>query len=234
MNLADVVGTLLGFVFTLFIFSYILGDNPLFRLAIYIFIGVAAGYAAAVAWYNVVWPQLLVPLWVGDRSERLFVIFPLLLSGLMFSKLSPRLAGLGNPVMAYLVGVGVATAIGGAVLGTILPQAATSVNLFDLQRIQQTGNNLMFQLVNATIILVGTLTTLIYFHFGVRSRPEQSDPALPVQRPAFVEGLARIGQVFIAITFGSLFAGVYAAALAALVERLSFLVNVLRPLFPPG
>jgi hypothetical protein len=89
-------------------------------------------------------------------------------------------------------------------------------------------------LANATIILVGTLTTLIYFHFGVRSRPEQAAQVQPAQRPAFVEALARIGQVFIAITFGSLFAGVYAAALAALVERLSFLINVLRPLFPPG
>jgi hypothetical protein len=34
-----------------------------------------------------------------------------------------------------------------------------------------------------------------------------------------------VGQVFIAITLGAIFAGVFASALAALIERLSFLVS---------
>jgi hypothetical protein len=42
-----------------------------------------------------------------------------------------------------------------------------------------------------------------------------------------VESLARIGQVFIGITLGALFAGVYASALTALMERIGFLFNVI-------
>ena len=38
----------ISFLFTLLIFSYVLGDNPLFRVAVYIFIGVSAGYIAVV------------------------------------------------------------------------------------------------------------------------------------------------------------------------------------------
>lgn len=45
-----------------------------------------------------------------------------------------------------------------------------------------------------------------------------------------IQILGRIGQVFIAITLGALFAGVLSAALAALIERLAFLINVIKPL----
>ena len=37
MNLTDLIWTLAGFLFTLMVFSYVLGDNFLFRLAMYIF-----------------------------------------------------------------------------------------------------------------------------------------------------------------------------------------------------
>ena len=33
---------------TLMVFSYLIGDNPLFRIAVYLFIGVSSGYAATV------------------------------------------------------------------------------------------------------------------------------------------------------------------------------------------
>jgi hypothetical protein len=38
-----------------------------------------------------------------------------------------------------------------------------------------------------------------------------------------VELLARIGQIFIAITLGALFAGIFAASITALIERLDFI-----------
>jgi hypothetical protein len=38
--------------------------------------------------------------------------------------------------------------------------------------------------------------------------------------------------VFIAITFGVIFAGVYSAALTALVERLVFLVTTIKAFLP--
>jgi len=232
LGLPDLVGVSLGFVFTLFIFSYILGDNPLFRLALHIFIGVAAGYAVVIAWYNVIWPQLLLPFVNGSASERLFLLIPLLLSGLLLMRISPRLAGWGSPVIAYLVGVGVATAIGGAVLGTLLPQVQASINLFDRTASTQNGGNLVLYLMDASIILVATLSTLIFFHFGVKSRSVQVTQGQAATRGAVIEGLAWIGQIFISITFGVIFAGVYTAALTALVERLYSAVKLVQFLLP--
>ena len=100
-NLAEPLGTIIGFVLTLMVFSYIFGDNFLFRLATHIFIGVATGYAAVLVIYNIIFPMLAQP---GNELVRLGP--PLILGVWLLTKTSPRLSRLGNPVLAYLVGVG--------------------------------------------------------------------------------------------------------------------------------
>jgi hypothetical protein len=223
MNLADLAGGILGFLLTLFIFSYILGDNPLFRLTTSLFIGVSAGFAGIVAINSVLLPRLVAPLFSNSFPLIIRGVIPLILALLLMAKLSPRISSLGSIPMAYLVGVGAAAAIGGVVLGTLFPQVNSSMNLFDLQVAIDRGINVGFFLVNGGIILVGTITSLAYFHFGARHRQNQA----PVRQP-WIEELSQIGQLFIAITLGVFFAAVYSAALAALVERLSFLVDFLR------
>jgi len=227
-SVLDLAGLFVGFVFTLMVFSYILGDNLLFRIAIYVFIGVAAGYAAIIAIYSVILPQLIRPLISGNMVELQIAIPLLLFSLLLVGKLSPRFTSLGTPVMAYLVGVGAAAAIGGAVLGTLFPQVLATINLFDLQAIQQRGGNIATQLLTAGFALFGTLTTLIYFHFSAPSGQGKHGKRAP-----WIEVLAWIGQIFIAVTFGVLFAGVFSAALIALIERVDFVVNFIRMLIFP-
>jgi len=216
----DLVAGLLSFLLTIMVLSYLIGDNPFFRFAIYLFVGVSAGYAAAVTWYQVLWPELFRPIIFGNTNERLFAILPLLLGILLLMKLSPRTARLGNPAMAYLVGAGAAIAVGGAVIGTIFPQTIATINLFDLR----TNSGVVERLFEGSIILVGTLTTLVYFHFGAKAT------SIGPKRGKIVDILGWIGQVFIAITFGALFAGAYAAAMTALIERLNFLWTFLSSL----
>lgn len=226
VSLPDLIGSLLGFFLTLMVFSYIFGDNALFRATIHLFIGAAAGYAAVVAWYNVTWPQLFLPLILGSQSERLYALFPLILSGLLLFKISPRLSRYGGPAIAYLVGIGAAVAIGGSVLGTIFPQTLASMNLLDLEAAQQSGETPLWLLIQGLLIVLGTVTTLVYFHFGAQQKLGDTP-----KRPEWVEFLAVIGQVFIAITLGVVFAGVFTAALTALIERVSYLGDFLLPLF---
>jgi hypothetical protein len=229
MNLAgldpDLIGAFVGLILTILVFSYLFGDNPLFRLALHIFIGVSVGFAAVIVVYNVIIFQLVVPLY-QDPLGSLSLLPPFLVGiWLLVTKTSPRLARFGNPTLAYLVGAGAATAIGGAVLGTLFPQIGASGVLFDFDAAPATGLNMGAYFVRGLIILVGTVTTLLFFHFGIRSRKDQ-----PAQRPRWIQDLSQVGLVFIAITFGSLFAGVYSAALTALIERMNFLINFVTPL----
>jgi hypothetical protein len=226
MNLADwgsTLGAFTGFIFTLLIFSYLLGDNVLFRFAVHLFVGVAAAFMAAVAFYSILWPRLLEPVLFGLPVERLLALIPLAMSGLLLAKASSRFSGWGAPVMAFLVGVGAATAVGGAVFGTLFPQVQASMNLLDIEAIVASGKSLEWELFNGAIILFGTVFTLAYFHFYVRS-----------PRPLWMQGLTMVGKIIIAIALGVLFAGVYSAALTALIERLSSLVNFLFWLITPA
>ena len=209
----DLITSVIAFLLTLMVMSYLIGDNPFFRIAVYIFVGVTAGYVAVVAYWQVLWPDLIRPLILGTPVEQALLSIPLVLSVLLLMKVSPRLTRLGTPTMAILVGISAAVAIGGAVTGTLLPQIGATINAFDLQK----AASPIAALFNGAFILVGVITTLVYFHFGARVGSDGS-----VRRLGPIEIIASIGGVFLFITLGVVFAGVYSAALTALIDRLQF------------
>jgi hypothetical protein len=219
----DFIGLALGFLLTVLVFSYLMGDNPFFRLAIHIFIGVAAAYVAIITINNVLIPRLIVPILTGSQGERLLSILLFIPSLFLFFKVTP-LRTAGNWSVAILVGIGAAAAVGGAITGTLFPQILGTINSVDPSA-NSISSNPWNQAINGIIIVLGTVTTLIYFHFGTQQIPGQPNERLPI-----IEHISKIGKVFLAITFGSLYAGVFLSSLAALVERLSFLWEFLNTL----
>jgi len=216
----ELISALVGFILTLMIFSYLIGDGPLFRIAVYIFVGVSSGYAATVVWYSVLTPKLFEPLLTNDPNQLLLMVIPLVLCISLLAKLAPRISWIGNFAMAVLVGVSAAAAIGGALLGTLIPQAQASMDAFDLS-----GGNAFTKLFEGIVMLAGTVFTLASFHFSA-GRAADGTP----KRNRILEIIAWIGRLFIAATFGVLFAGVYMAALTAMIERLSSIINFIRQL----
>lgn len=224
-DVSGILGAIVSFLLTLMVFSYLLGDNVLFRLAVHIFIGVAAGYLFSVVLVNVIIPRLILPLLGGMPADRLIALVPLVGALALFvGKGFNRLSGLGSPVTAFLVGVGAAVAVGGAVIGTLLPQVGATYRLFNL------ANPL--SLLNGVIILTGAVATLAYFQFGVRLAGGAAQPGQNT-RPAWLQLLAWVGQFFIALAFGAIFAGVFAASLGALIERLDSILNLFNLFFTP-
>ena len=223
------LGLIIAAALTLITLSYVVGDHPIFRTVLYLFIGVAAGYAAAVAVQDVILTQLVYPIadeFAGIPSMDLVELgIRAGLSLLLLTKLSPRTARLGNPVTALLAGVGAALAIAGAVQGTILPQIGAAAGIFNAEAFELSlqggyygeGIQIVF---DGMILLLATVATLAYFHFGAASRGKQE----PL-RNIFVDALAWLGAMFIAIALAALFSGVLLTALGALIERLSFLIN---------
>ena len=55
----DNIGLLISLALTVMVLSYILGDNPLFKIAEHIFVGASVGYAILVAWHLVIRPTFL-------------------------------------------------------------------------------------------------------------------------------------------------------------------------------
>jgi hypothetical protein len=223
-ELLDLISGGTGFLLTVFILSYLFGDNALFRIATYVFVGAAAGYVAAVAVTEVLYPAFVGPFLTGtisiNAAQLARIGIPLFASLLLLFKVIPRFSQVGQLPMAYLVGVGAAVTVGGGVLGTLLPQVNATFDGFDLMSAGLGGVDSAFMFLNGLVVLLGVVGTLAYFHFGASQKPDGS-----VRRNPLLNILAWVGRVFLAITFGVLFAGVYMAALTALIERLDSIRN---------
>lgn len=205
----DTVAGWVGLVLTLLIFSYLLADNFLYRLAVYVFVGVAAGYAAVVAVEGVLLPWLRGTLLSDNPDARQVILgaVPLGVGLLLLLKFSPRLSRLGNLGMAFLIGIGTAVALVGTVSGTLLPL------------IGATGASVADDLINGAVIILGTITTLLYFQYLSVRRPSGE-----IARPLPLRLAATVGQIFLIITFASLYAGAILSSLTIFSERLAFIL----------
>ncbi|MBE0686457.1 MAG: hypothetical protein IH585_10695 [Anaerolineaceae bacterium] len=214
MNQDQFFWLLLSFILTIMVLSYILGDNPLFRIATYLFIGVASAYVFVLIFYQVLIPKLIMPLFTGDINQRIIQIIPITLSALLFFKLSKRTSSVGNISLAFLVGSGAAIIITSAFSGTLLPMIDIITEPFTL-------NSLNFQkLIGGIILLLGAISSLLYFQF---STIEASDNLSIFSR--FMQYSKKVGTIFIGITLGSIFAGVIISSVLALIERLNFIIT---------
>ncbi len=212
--LLEVFGLFLTISVLLYLF---VGDNALFRLVTYLFIGVVAGYITVLIVFNVLVPRLASLLFSGNLVFTVVGAILILLGILLFFKLSPRFSRFGALPMAILVGIGAAVAIGGAVFGTLFGQISGTLALFNVRE----GGNLL----SGVYVLLGATSTLAYFQFTTRSKAGTPvvDEETTAPRATPLELLAKVGQVFIGITLGAMFAGVYTAAISAMVERLGFI-----------
>jgi len=212
---SDTIWLIVSLYFTLVIFSYLLGDNFIFRLTSYIFIGITAAYLAVIVFYQVILGRLVWPLMTGTNEQRMLLVVPLLLSILLLLKLSPRWSSLGNIPLGFLAGVGAALITGGALFGTITAQTGAAIDAFNTQPLE----NQQTKWIEGGFLLLGTISTLAYFHFGAARKRNTEN------RPAWVEPLAKLGKIFIGFTLGALFVGVYSAALVSLIDRIQFVFN---------
>ena len=232
------IGPIVAALLTMMVLSYLIGDNPLFRIASHLFVGVAAGYAGALAVRSVLWPGLIQPVLqagIGglmNPAAVLTLLVPAFLAFLLVLKVVPGASRLGTFSTAFLVGVGAAVAVGGAITGTLIPQSLAAMDTLNpAVASPQTGEIGLERVVNVIIVLVGTISTLAYFRFTLRRRPAgEARPAGPIS--LLGKGLSALGRSFIALAFGVMYAGAMSATLLILTQRIQFLWDTLTGLLP--
>ncbi len=207
--MSEQVGLWIGFIFTLMIFSYILGDNFLYRIAVYVFVGLAAGYITLVTVENVIVPWIQGTLLSSSAGLGgiLIGLVPFVFGILLLLKTSPRLGRIGNIAIAFIIGVGTAVALVGAIAGTLLPLAMS------------TGSGARVDVLNGFLISLGVVCTLLYFYYLARRQPDGS-----TQRRLVVRAAAGMGQLFIVVTLGAIYAGAILTSLTIFSERIGFIL----------
>jgi hypothetical protein len=224
-NLVDLAGTVVAVVLTLMVFSYLLGDNVLYRLAEHIFVGVAIGYAVVVAFHAILASKLFSPMvkaiGEGDWQQLLLLAIPLVLGLLLLLKPLRPTRWLGNLSLAYLLGVGAALAISGALLGSLLPQVNATADVTHYTTRWGTALGLL----SGIVVLIGTIGVLIHFPFGAGQ-----ESGLSRLRDILVKSWGGVGRWFILIAFSAILATTFVSRLSLLIGRIQFLLDSVRGL----
>lgn len=221
----DQIGLWVGFALTLMIFSYLLGDNFLYRIAVYALAGLAAGILVVVTFENLLLPFYRAALGAGDIRAWSVALFPAMLGLLLLLKGTRRYSHIGNLGLAYMVGVGAAVALLGAVSGTLIPLVAGTANA--LRQPVVAAGEANVPLANGFILVLGVICTLIYFQHLARRAPGVEPGEVVARRRPFTRALAAVGQGFIVIALGALYGGAILSGLVVLSERMAFLLSVI-------
>jgi hypothetical protein len=209
----ELVGLFLGATMTFFSLSYLAGDNPLYRLGLYLFIGTLVGYSFGTVFREVL-VGMALPRLLSDPSV---AVVPLMLGILLLFKGFPRQAYIGNFSMAYLVGVGTAVALGGVLFGTLAPQVGATGRAFSSASLRA----FRFGLLDGLMVVLGTVCTLLAFTFT--RLPRQGEWAVWGK---VLSRAASIGRVFLIVAFGLAFAGAVTASLSIFIGRVQTFIDL--------
>ena len=179
--------------FTLAVYSFLFKDNPWFKFAEHVFAGLSAGYYAGLIFTSVIKQQMIVPLVSSGRWD---MLIPGVLGCLLFMRFFPKVHWLTRIPLAFVIGTTAGIMFLQQLHGLILPQMkSTLLRLGDFSNI---------------VIVVGVLTTLIYFYF---SKPHTGA----------LGGVAKVGIWFIMVAFGAHFGYTVMARVSLLIGRMQFL-----------
>ena len=197
---------------TLCIYSFLYRDNPFYRFAEHLFVGISLGYSIVISIHQAFIPLAWQPFWAtvtGESLTGLIKLIPIAIGLLYFSALSPRQTWLIRYPSAILIGIGSGLAIPNVLRANIFEQTRGTVEPFAAIHAGALSGWGTFE---AVLMVVGVICTLTYFFFSVEHR-------------GAVGGLSKVGIAFLMIGFGSAFGNTVMGRVALLIQRVDFLLN---------
>lgn len=194
-------GTLVAGILTLAILSFLYRDNPIYKLAEYLLIGVSIGYVLVITWTNTLMSLLFEPLL---EEANLWLVIPLVLGLLMWARFHKKTALLSRIPIGFMIGSGAGVAIPAMLYGRTLRQmSATVTPLVDSSGVPD---------ISGIVVIAGLLTTLSYFYFSREHK-------------GHFGRLARIGTFFLMVFFGTTFGYTVMSRMSTFIGRMEFLLT---------
>ena len=106
MTLGLAISTTIAAALTLCVFSFLYKDNPFYRFAEHLVVGISAGYWVALMYTRVILPNL----WQRLADGKWWYVLPLLLGLMMWTRLVKRWSWISRYPIALYLGVGAGAA----------------------------------------------------------------------------------------------------------------------------
>ncbi len=204
MNISTDPWVWIASILSLAILSFLYKENPFFRAAEHIFLGVANGYLVTFYWHRILMPILFRPLF---QQRELLLIIPFTIGMLYLTRFIPRISWLVRiPIaiyMGYWTGVLIPATIQAQIIKQIQGTVLTSANF-------QSWNAGTWGIVWSIIVFIGVICTISYFYFSREHK-------------GVIGVTSRIGIVFVMIGFGAAFGYTVMARISLLVGKLQYL-----------
>lgn len=189
------LGTIVALILTLFILSFLYKENPFYRFAEYLLVGVSVGYYLVIICRNTIYPLVIDKMFVhGDLT----VLVPVILGCLMFLRLRKKWSYLSRLPLALMIGFGAGISIPAMLQARILVQMSASMQ--------------SLMTVNGVIILVGVTSTITYFYFSKKQE-------------GLFGHFTRLGTYFLMVFFGATFGYTVMSRISLLIGRLEFILR---------
>ncbi|MBN1356613.1 hypothetical protein JXA40_10170 [bacterium] len=220
MNIAMDFWTWTAALLTLAILSFLWKDNPTYRAAEHLYIGVANGYSVTLIWYNVVVPNMIDPIAGAYRQvaregmnwsvlnpfqeANFFVIIPMMVGALYITRFIPKISWMVRIPIGLTLGYYTAISIPASFEASILRQLEASI-------VTRAHMTMGFRpALWVFLVLIGTLSTLIYFFFSTEHR-------------GILKPISNFGILVVMIGFGASFGLTVMARISLAIGRFVFL-----------
>jgi hypothetical protein len=225
------IGTLVAAWLTLAIFSFLWKDNPFYRLAEYMMVGLSTGYFMLQYTFQIIEPQWFDRLFLGklNRGEEIFgsagvfryaLVIPAIFGILMLTRILPKAGWMSRWSMALLIGVSAGMTIPLTIQANVTTQLLVGSELparyVEALNGAQGGLYAFAKIplwqVGVPLLIIGTLCGLIYFFFSI-----------PHRGP--IGHAASFGVWILMIAFGTSFGLTVMARLSLFIGRCEFLLK---------
>lgn len=216
------LGVWLAAFMTLCIFSFLYRDNPFYKFAEAVFVGVSAAYWMVVAFWTVIVPNLLGTIWPGwiqswampglspvrDEHWWLYLI-PLVMGAMLLWRLSPKAAWIGRWPLAFVIGSTAGIRLVGFLQADFLSQIRNTI----LPIVVRDASGIdVWEGIRNVVIVLSVLSALVYFFFSIEHK-------------GIVGKIAPVGVWVLMITFGAAFGYTVMGRIALLAIRFEFLFD---------
>jgi hypothetical protein len=215
VNVSHDFGIWVGALLTLFVFSFLYRDNPLYKFAEHLFVGVSAGYYMVLNFWTVIVSNLWDPLAtmvtkhqapfdarLGDY--RIWLLVPGVFGVLLFARLFGRIGWLSRWALAVIIGVYAGLKTTGFAQGDLVAQVQASLQPLLTGHWGSSINNILFAL--------GIVSSLLFFFYS-----REHKGVLGVT--------SRLGIWFLMVSFGAGYGYTVMSRISLLIGRFQFLLN---------
>lgn len=220
--------TWIGALLTLMIFSFLYRDNPAYKFAEHLFVGVSAAYWMVQGFWQQIVPNLLAKLFPrqfegiveaarGHAPELIYVI-PLVLGILLLMRLVPAIAWISRWSMAFIIGYTAGSNLTRYLSSDFITQVnkTLDVPLFTLHP-DNWLQAIMFTVSNI-VIVGGVVCGLIYFYFSK-------------EHTGMFGRASRAGIWVLMVAFGASFGYTVMARISLLIGRIEYLRGWITGIF---